>query len=68
MNNNMEKVRYKFVYNRMNKLNLEGKTVLQLRITYKRVSKYFTTQIYITPNYWNLKKCELSQKCKNYND
>ena len=50
---NMRKVKYKFVFNRKNRLNKDGKAIIQLRLTKGSTQKYISTGIYITPNCWD---------------
>jgi len=44
---------YKLVHNRMNKLNKEGKALLQLRVYLWKKQRFFSTGIYITPKQWD---------------
>jgi len=64
----MKRVRYKLIYNRKNKLNSDGKAVIQLRITFDRVSQFFSTEIYLKPDEWNENKKEVTNKCKQSNE
>lgn len=51
----MEKAMYKVVYNRKNKLNKEGKALIQIEAYLRGKKKYFSTNIYIQPNQWDFK-------------
>lgn len=47
------KARYTFIYNRKNKLNVDGMALIQLEVYLNRKRKYISTGIYIKPNQWN---------------
>jgi integrase len=51
----MNKTRYTAIYNRKNQLNTHGKALVQIECYLNSKNKYFSTQIYIEPNYWNNK-------------
>lgn len=51
----MNKTRYTAIYNRKNQLNKQGKALIQIECYLNGRNKYFSTQIYIEPNYWNNK-------------
>lgn len=51
----MNKTRYTAIYNRKNQLNTHGKSLIQIECYLNGKNKYFSTQIYIEPNYWNNK-------------
>jgi len=51
----MNKTRYTAIYNRKNQLNTHGKALVQIECYLNGKNKYFSTQIYIEPNYWNNK-------------
>ena len=51
----MNKTRYTAIYNRKNQLNTHGKALIQIECYLNGKNKYFSTQIYIEPNYWNNK-------------
>lgn len=51
----MNKTRYTAIYNRKNQLNAHGKALVQIECYLNGKNKYFSTQIYIEPNYWNNK-------------
>lgn len=51
----MNKTRYTAVYNRKKQLNKQGKALIQIECYLNGKNKYFSTQIYIEPNYWNNK-------------
>lgn len=52
----MNKTKFNTVYNRKNKLNKEGKALIQIECYLNGKHKYFSTNIYIEPNFWNNKK------------
>lgn len=57
-------IQYTAVYNRKNKLNSEGKALVQIE-AYKDAAKYYIgTGIYIKPANWDADKCQV-QKLKN---
>ena len=51
----MKKITYKVVFNRKNKLNTEGKGLIQIECYLDRKRKYISTGIKIEPLYWNRK-------------
>lgn len=51
----MEKVIYKAVFNRKNKLLPNGKALIQIEAYLRGKKKYFTTNIYISPGQWDIK-------------
>jgi integrase len=51
----MNKTRYTAVFNRKKQLNKQGKALIQIECYLNGKNKYFSTQIYIEPNYWNSK-------------
>lgn len=51
----MNKTRFTAVYNRKNQVNTQGKALIQIECYLNGKKKYFSTQIYIEPNYWNNK-------------
>lgn len=51
----MNKARYTAVFNRKKQLNKQGKALIQIECYLNGKNKYFSTQIYIEPNYWNSK-------------
>lgn len=51
----MNKTRYTAIFNRKNQLNTHGKALVQIECYLNGKNKYFSTQIYIEPNYWNNK-------------
>jgi integrase len=51
----MNKTRYTAVFNRKNKLNKQGKALIQIECYLNGKRKFFATEIYITPNFWNEK-------------
>lgn len=61
----MKKAVYKFVYNRKNKLNSEGKALVQL-VVYIRKRKYITTGVMLKPEEWNASAEEVTTEHPNY--
>lgn len=53
MNNSMEKISYRLVYNRKNSLNDKGTALIQVEAYYKKKKMYFSTHIYVTPEQWD---------------
>ena len=51
----MIKTKFNTVYNRKNKPNKEGKALIQIECYLNGKHKYFSTNIYIEPKYWNNK-------------
>jgi integrase len=51
----MEKVIYKAVFNRKNKLLPNGNALIQIEAYLRGKKKYFTTNIYISPGQWDTK-------------
>ncbi len=52
----MNRVEYRFIYNRKGKLNKEGKALIQIEAYLNPKRKYFSTGIYVTPKQWDDKK------------
>lgn len=49
----MEKIRYRLVWNRKNTLNKQGCALIQIEAKLNQRNIYFSTGIYIQPEYWN---------------
>jgi len=49
----MEKIRYRLVFNRRNRLNAQGKALIQVEASLNKRKVYFTTRIYIRPDEWD---------------
>lgn len=49
------KATYKLIHNRTDKLNGEGRALIQLRVTLNRKARYFSTGIYVKPGEWSEK-------------
>ena len=49
----MEKIRYRLVFNRRNRLNLQGKALVQVEALLNRKKIYLTTRVYLTPEQWD---------------
>lgn len=52
----MEKIRYRFVFNRSGKLNAEGKALVQLEARLSGKKIYMSTDIYLLEKEWNNEK------------
>ncbi len=52
----MDKIVYRFVYNRKNQLNDAGKALLQLEALLHGKRCYFSTHLYLRPSEWNKRK------------
>ena len=52
----MGKISYRLVFNRNNKLNAQGKALLQVEAYLDRRKIYFSTHVHLKPNQWNRKK------------
>ena len=57
--------KYDLIFNRKNKLNQQGKAVVQVRAYCNRETRFFSTNIYIAPNEWNTKKMEIRNHILN---
>ena len=53
----MGKICYRPVFNRTNRLNAQGKALLQVEAYLERKKIYFSTHIYLKPQQWNRKRC-----------
>lgn len=49
----MERIRYRLVYNRRKRLNMQGKALIQVEASLNKRKVYFTTRIYIRPEEWD---------------
>lgn len=52
----MDKIVYRFVYNRKNHLNNTGKALIQLEALQQGRRCYFTTHLYLRPNQWDKRR------------
>ena len=52
----MEKIRYRFVFNRKKALNKEGKALVQVEATLNQRKAYMTTHVYLKPEWWDKDK------------
>lgn len=52
----MEKISYRLVHNRKNRLNNKGMALIQVEAYYKKKKIYFSTHIYVTPEQWDKKQ------------
>ncbi|WP_395078113.1 site-specific integrase [Flavobacterium sp.] len=51
----MQKTKFNTVFNRKNKLNPQGKGLIQIECYLNGRKKYFSTNIYLEPQYWHYK-------------
>lgn len=58
----MLQAQYRYVHNRRNKLNADGKGLVQLEVYYNRLRRYISTGIYLMPSQWDDEK----QKVKKH--
>lgn len=49
----MEKIRFRLVYNRKNKLNNQGTALIQVEALLNHRKVYFSTNIYVRPEHWD---------------
>ena len=49
----MEKIRYRLVFNRRNRLNTQGKALVQVEALLNKRKVYLTTRVYLTPEQWD---------------
>lgn len=61
----MNKTRYTPVFDRKNQLNTQGKALIQIECYLNGKNKYFSTQIYIEPIYWNYKNRAIKTEYPN---
>lgn len=52
----MDKIQYRFVYNRKKNLNERGEALVQLEALLNRKKAYFSTHIHLCPDCWNQRK------------
>ena len=60
------KARYKFYYNRKNKLNKRGEALVQLEVYLKGKRKYLSTNIYLKPDQWDADKLVVKHRQASY--
>lgn len=53
------KVHYTLVYNRKNRLRKDGTALIQIRAYLNPTCKYFSTNIYVEPSQWNIKRLQV---------
>lgn len=51
--NMLEKIRYRLVYNRQNKLNRQGTALVQIEAYLNQRKVYFKTNVYLKPECWS---------------
>lgn len=47
------KIRYRYVYNRKNRLNAQGRALLQLECRLRQQRIYLSTNVYLLPTEWD---------------
>ena len=52
----MDKIVYRLVYNRKNRLNKKGQALVQVEAYLKNRKKYFSTHVYLRPEQWDEQK------------
>lgn len=52
----MDKITYRLVFNRKNRLNGHGTALVQVEAYMGRKRKYFTTNVYLTPRQWDARR------------
>lgn len=52
----MDKIRYRFVFNRKNRLNDRGEALVQIEALLNKKKSYFSTNIYLQPSSWHKRK------------
>lgn len=55
----IEKIRYRFVYNRKNKLNNQGTALVQIEAYLNRRKIYISTNLYLRPAEWDKRKSQV---------
>lgn len=60
-----QKISYTLVYNRQSKMNRLGKALIQIRTYQNPKCRYFSTNIYIKPQYWDNKKGQIKPNQPN---
>lgn len=59
------KINYAIVFNRKNRLNKDGKGLIQIRAYKNGKVKYFSTEVFIKPKYWDEKNKRVNSKHPN---
>jgi site-specific recombinase XerD len=57
-----QKIIYKVIFNRMNRLNKDGKAIIQIEAYLNRKRRYFSTGIYIKPDEWDNRRTIVSKR------
>jgi len=60
------KAQYRFIYNRKNQLNKEGKALVQIEVYLNAKRKFLSTGVYLAPNEWNENRSEVTSANKNF--
>lgn len=55
----MDKIRYRLVYNRRKTLNKQGTALVQVEASLNQRKVYFTTRVYLQPQYWDATKAQI---------
>ena len=55
----MEKIRYRLVYNRKNRLNKQGTALVQVEASLNQRKVYFKTNIYLRPEHWDKRTAQV---------
>ena len=66
----MQKIRYRVIWNRMKKLNKQGKALVQVEASLNGRKVYMTTRVYLRPEEWDKEHGQVSEchpNCKELN-
>ncbi|MEM7574015.1 MAG: site-specific integrase [Bacteroidota bacterium] len=63
--NSFDKIRYALVFNRTGKLNRYGEGLIQVRAYQNRRNRYFSTGIYVKPEFWSDRYQKVATKHPN---
>lgn len=55
----MDKIKYRFVYNRKKQLNKQGTALVQVEASLNQRKIYFKTNIYLRPEYWDKRTAQV---------
>lgn len=56
---NMEKIRYRLVWNRKNTLNRQGCALVQIEAKLNKRNVYFSTKVYLKPEHWDKTRAQV---------
>lgn len=55
----IQKIKYRLVFNRTNKLNRQGEALVQIEAYQNKRKVYFTTKVYLKPECWSKDGCQV---------